>query len=272
MATSIAPSSGCAAACGVPVAEPTTFSIDEFPVGTVTRFRQRVDHDGPVHPILGTACHMWTGTRIPKRGADYGTLWCRRVNVRAHRLAWMIERGAIPRALFVLHRCDNPPCVNVEHLFLGTHDENMRDKQIKGRAALVLTDSDVIAIREATGERAADVGARYGVTGEMVNLIRRGEKWDHVGGPRTFAGRRPPPPVFKAKLTVEDTRDAILAMLPPEDRGGTRRHPEKPYRWQALERLASRLGVSKSMVHLTYREGATVDLMERWRAILGTAT
>ena len=61
---------------------------------------------------------------------------------------------------------------------------------------------------------------------------------------------------------------AVIDLLPAEDRGGTRRNPEKPYKWQALERLAARLGVTSGMVHLTMREGATLDLIAKWRAAL----
>jgi hypothetical protein len=72
-----------------------------------------------------TGCHLWTGTIIP---GGYG-----RVHVAAHRLAFQLANGPIPAGLLVLHRCDNPPCCNPEHLFLGSNADNMADKVRKGR-------------------------------------------------------------------------------------------------------------------------------------------
>lgn len=54
--------------------------------------------------------------------------------VQAHRKAWEDEHGPIPPGMKVLHRCDNPPCVNVDHLFLGTQADNIADMIAKGRA------------------------------------------------------------------------------------------------------------------------------------------
>ena len=76
-------------------------------------------------------CREWTGGAS---SAGYGQLWFEGKLVYAHRLAWILVNGPIPEGLFVCHKCDNPPCCNVEgHLFLGTATDNMRDMIAKGR-------------------------------------------------------------------------------------------------------------------------------------------
>lgn len=91
---------------------------------------------------LPNAEHFWAGVKI---GApDDCWLWTRsrdkdgygQVNHgRAHRATWALTFGAIPASLCVLHRCDNPPCCNPAHLFLGTTADNMADKKAKQRQA-----------------------------------------------------------------------------------------------------------------------------------------
>lgn len=76
-------------------------------------------------------CWEWKGSKIP---TGYGHLnWetCR--NAYAHRVSWILANGEIPDGLCVLHRCDNPPCVNPDHLFLGTMADNIRDRDAKER-------------------------------------------------------------------------------------------------------------------------------------------
>ena len=83
-------------------------------------------------PGMETPCLVWT-SRCDKDG--YGRFRSAGRDVGTHRLAWEFEHGNIPDGLLVLHRCDNPPCVAVGHLFLGTNADNMADRNAKGRQA-----------------------------------------------------------------------------------------------------------------------------------------
>lgn len=76
-------------------------------------------------------CWLWTGCIWP---GGYGRFSVgRRKRYRAHRIAWVLTHGSIPDELDALHKCDTPLCVRPDHLFLGTHDDNMKDCASKGR-------------------------------------------------------------------------------------------------------------------------------------------
>jgi hypothetical protein len=114
-------------------------------------------------------------------------------NVYAHRLAYELFKGPIPPGLDCCHDCDIPPCVNPDHLFLGTARDNLRDAVAKGRVPLgsqhynaKLTEPDVLAIREArTGVRRDYSGTRslvaladrYGVSTQTIHRILSRESW-----------------------------------------------------------------------------------------------
>ena len=88
--------------------------------------KQRLDHRSIRDPKTG--CILWTGSRTTN---GYGGLNYRGRHLQAHRASWLAHRGPIPTGLLVCHRCDVRPCINPDHLFLGTQKDNMVDKAAK---------------------------------------------------------------------------------------------------------------------------------------------
>ena len=143
-----------------------------------------------VYPT-GNGCWEWLGERTKH---NYGRFYMqgRRDSMPAHRYAWMSANGReIPDGLWVLHSCDNPPCVNPAHLRLGTNVDNVRDKVERGRLPdqrgsrnpiAILSDSDVIDIRtlRAMGARGTDLAAAFGMSEQGIcNIVKR-RSWEHV--------------------------------------------------------------------------------------------
>ncbi len=107
------------------------------------RFWPKVDKNGPIHPVLGTACWDWTGQTDGKFG--YGRIAVgmlrgqfaarpeRMPRIGTHRVGWELANGPIPSGMCVCHKCDRPSCVRADHLFLGTMADNDADKATKGR-------------------------------------------------------------------------------------------------------------------------------------------
>ncbi len=135
----------------------------------------------------GQGCWWWTAYR---NRDGYG-LFSQNGRTRvASRVAWEMSRGPIPVGLVVCHRCDNPSCVRPDHLFLGTHADNARDRDEKGRIArgtghgrAKLTEADVAWIRRSYREGGVSqrhLAAEYGLAMNAVNKLVRGVTWSHV--------------------------------------------------------------------------------------------
>jgi len=165
-------------------------------VGTVmsndaTRFWARVEIVGSLE------CWPWIGYRDRK---GYGKLYLHGVPWLAHRLAWEFTYGPLSLDVCVLHYCDNPPCVNPRHLWLGTVVDNNKDCIRKGRRlssyTAKLTNADVTKIRELRGmgelvsttyrvgirgmTTIPALAKRFGVSKTTIANILYGVSWNHA--------------------------------------------------------------------------------------------
>ena len=81
--------------------------------------------------VKESGCIEWMGH---KNALGYGVLGASKTKIYIHRLMWSLFRGRITKNLCICHKCDNPPCINPDHLFIGTHKDNMADMNRKGRS------------------------------------------------------------------------------------------------------------------------------------------
>ena len=144
--------------------------------------------------VLGQSEQVASGCREWRASTVYGYGQVRLVGKnnrysRAHRAAYQLFVGPIPVGLCVCHKCDNRSCVNPEHLFLGTSQENTADKVAKGRqnhsenhGRAKLSREDVEAIRAAPRTHGSGVALakKYGVTPQAIVLVRKRRNWTHV--------------------------------------------------------------------------------------------
>lgn len=151
-----------------------------------------------------TGCHNWTG-RISSQG--YGLMRLSGVSYLASRISYTILYGEFPAELCCCHHCDNPKCVNPEHLFLGTHADNMTDKTKKGRGnqpsgerhgsvtkplsrprgvkhGLAKLDDakalEIVRLRKEEGLFHRDIAKRFGVCHAIVGRIINRKIWTHL--------------------------------------------------------------------------------------------
>lgn len=174
------------------------------PIAPAVRYLAKVDEGGP------DECWPWTASRH-KNG--YGQFYDGERMTTAHRFGYLLRCGPLAPGQCVLHRCDNPPCQNPNHWFVGTQGDNAQDRESKQRGnhpqgerhgAARLTDKDVLAIRERyqAGDHVQDIAKAYGLaSASYIYSIVHGRKWKHL----------PMPPVTRrrngnARLTDDDVR------------------------------------------------------------------
>jgi HNH endonuclease len=137
-------------------------------------------------------CMIWKGY---KQKDGYGVFKQQLgKTILIHRFSYEKFVGSIPYGMLVLHNCDNPPCFEPTHLYLGTHDDNQEEKASKGRAwrptgssngRAILTSDDVISIKEALSDPYRDASLNeiaefFGVSVYAISDIKRGKNWKIV--------------------------------------------------------------------------------------------
>ena len=129
-----------------------------------------------------SGCTLWMGC-VDKNG--YGRLTVNFEDCKAHRLAYQEHIGPIPRGMVVCHKCDTPGCINPHHLFLGTHADNIADRDAKGRhvptygelnSSAKLDPAKVKAIRAFKGSQ-RQIAEMFGVCQQTISNIKRRKIW-----------------------------------------------------------------------------------------------
>ena len=152
------------------------------------RFFTKTKMATEVRPGMDTPCLEWQAFR--NKGYGVFRVSSSRVDL-AHRVAWEIAHGCVPGGMGVLHRCDNPACVNADHLFLGTQRDNVADMLAKGRRGIFvgsangrakLTELDVRRVWNLhrsgwTGKR---IASELGVGQSRISGILTRKNWAHV--------------------------------------------------------------------------------------------
>lgn len=153
---------------------------------TAARFWQKVDRQGP------DDCWLWQGTkRSPNKcGLVYGDFGItqdgRQVAYRAHRLSYIFTHGEIPDGYDICHSCDNPLCVNPNHLWAGTRKENMQDAVSKDRhtrgerVGISKLNEDMVRMIRASNKTTAELSEELGMDYTNIMRVRSGERWAHV--------------------------------------------------------------------------------------------
>jgi hypothetical protein len=133
------------------------------------------------------ACWLWNGY---KNKDGYGNIKIDNKTIKTHRYSYELSNGKIPEGMCVLHRCDNPGCVNPSHLFLGNHSDNMRDMVKKGRSShfggnYKIKEIDILQIKRLYSTKLftqKHLGRMFGVSNQEISNIVNNKTWCHLGG------------------------------------------------------------------------------------------
>jgi hypothetical protein len=144
--------------------------------------RPKVELEKKYVPDPNTGCWLWLGYWHP---LGYGRTTVKGRPVRAHRYVYELLVGPIPAGMQLCHKCDTRPCVNPEHMFVGTCKENSDDAVRKGRKCrgstsgrAKLSDKDILEIRN-MGTK--DAVSKFGISRSQAWAIRKKLFWSHVG-------------------------------------------------------------------------------------------
>jgi hypothetical protein len=149
------------------------------------RGRKQIPFMDYVSPEPNSGCWLWTGA-MNRDG--YGHARRDSKTQLAHRVSYQMHRGPIPEGMCVCHTCDEPSCVNPDHLWLGTHLDNVRDMNAKGRhhdasgeangrAKLTIEKVREIRAKLANGQARKNIVTEYGISRSSVSLIHLGKIW-----------------------------------------------------------------------------------------------
>lgn len=157
--------------------------------------------------MLPSECWEWTCGKTPR---GYGAFGLNGRQIRAHRVAYALSHESAPAGILVLHKCDNPPCCNPLHLFLGTSKDNTQDMMTKGRNRFkpgdpsifnigkwraehmpfigsshphsMLNEAKVLRIKALIrdGVKGVEIARQFGCSTYTVSLIKTGKQWRHV--------------------------------------------------------------------------------------------
>jgi hypothetical protein len=129
-----------------------------------------------------TKCIEWPHARTT---AGYGKLSIGGKKWEAHRRIWYIRHGPIPKGMCVCHKCDNPACINLDHLFLGTQGDNIRDCYAKGRrkppSKPAITEQTAVKIKLLSGDLSyRQMAITLGVSASYIRNIALGKRFPHI--------------------------------------------------------------------------------------------